>query len=122
MLRSAFAIKKIAILVLVASSFLTLPATIKAEEGSSTPRPFIQKLQNVKQELKEKSATREGERKERMDDLRKAIVSNFFNSMLQRLQAAHDRLAKILTRIETSVAKIKAENPSNDLTNLDAQI
>ncbi len=114
--------KKLAVFVLIASLFAIATTVTKAHDSEDSPKPFIQKLQNVRQEFKEKSATREGERKEKMDDLRKSIVSNFFNIMLKRLQSAQDRLTKIMTRIETRVVKIKSEDPSKDLTKVDAEI
>ena len=64
----------------------------------------------------------ESERKEKITETRKSNATKFFNNMIERLQAAEDRLNKILERIESRIAKIKSENPTKDLTKVDADI
>ncbi len=113
---------KRSIFILAVTLFLINPNLVCAEDSTSSPKPFVQRVQTAREEIKERSATREAERKERLDNLRKSIVTNFFDNMIKRLQAAEDRLNKILTRIESRVAKIKLENPSKDLTKVDADI
>ncbi|HTK03188.1 MAG TPA: CorA family divalent cation transporter [Alphaproteobacteria bacterium] len=94
--------KKVFLSILVSSTFLFTPTFVHAEDAVKSPRPFVQK--------------------EKVSDLRKQIVTNFFNNMVERLQAAEDRLNKILERIESRVAKIKDQNPSKDLTKINNDI
>ncbi len=118
MLKSAFAMKKLISFALATSVLLSFTTLISAEDIVKSPAPLIERVQTTKQT----SATREGERKEKMDELRKQIVTKFFDNMTERLQAAEDRLNKILERIESRVDKIKSENPTKDLTKVDADI
>lgn len=96
--------KKFASVVLAASVFLSFTPLVSAEG----------KFQTARQEVKERSATKEAQRK--------STITKFFNNMVERLQVAEDRLNKILERIESRVAKIKSGNPSRDLTKVDADI
>lgn len=124
MLKSAFAMKKLIAVVLVTSFFVFVPL-VHAEDNSTpsgSPRPFIQRVRDVRQDIKENIASREGQRQTNIAALRKDIVTNFFNMMLGRFEAAQDRLTKILTRIESRVAKIKSADPSKDLTPVDSEI
>ena len=116
--------KKLVAVVLVASFFVFVPL-VHAEDNSTpsgSPRPFIQKIRDVREDIKENIATREGQRKTNIAALRKDIVTNFFNLMFGRFEAAQDRLSKILARIESRVAKIKSADPSKDLTAIDAEV
>lgn len=116
--------KRLITIVLLTLIFITAPTIVHAEDSASSPspRPFFGRLQGVKQQIRQKIATNEGQRKTNMNNLRKEIVTNFFDTMLKRFEAAQDRLTKILARIESRVGKIKTDNPTFDLTNVDAEI
>jgi len=115
--------KKFYSLVIIVVLFAVSTTASFAEGNQSpSPRPFFGKLQGVRQQIREKIATNDGQRKTNIVALRKDIVTNFFDIMFKRFQAAEDRLNGIAARIDSRVSKIKSTNPALDLANIDSEI
>jgi len=73
----------------------------------------------------EKKATIEAKRLELRNenrDERHTKISNLFGVMLKRYEDAIERLNKLVTKIESRLAKIKADDPAKNVTAIETQI
>lgn len=116
--------------VLVLPVFLLVPFSVSAQT-SVRIRQEIESNNEVRQniratvsaEAREKIEEREQKReelRERLEGKRLERITKFFNLIVQRLEAASERLQKLIDRIGDRIAKYKEEKPGADLTQEEA--
>jgi len=105
-------IKKISIvfafLVFIAGVVLK---NVYADNLTPTPTPS-----NRGQQIKDRRASQAA----RLSDLRKSIIQKFFDQMVKRIEAAIERLNKLISRIESRIVKLKGEG--KDTASIESQV
>ncbi|MCX6724856.1 MAG: hypothetical protein NTV20_02025, partial [Candidatus Shapirobacteria bacterium] len=100
---------------ILALSFLFFIASPATAVGTQTATPgattglkknVSQEVSQVKEKIQERVATIEA----RLGARKKEIIRNYFTVMTRRLEAAINRLNRLITRIDSRIAKIEANN------------
>lgn len=120
------------ITLLLLASFLIPASLTYAHEGEDRNNLNIDQTQKNKEKkdlsrmIKQKEADRRQEIKDsvsaKLTEDRKVIITNHWQKLMARLNAAVARLEKLIQRIESRVAAIKENNPQADIDEISTKI
>ena len=94
--------------------------TTFAEEDAS-PSPFRVRKERVETRIENRQEAKE-ERVEKREGQRKENIARYFQKMIARLKATVERLEILISRIESRLVKIAAENPGKDLSAIKTEV
>lgn len=102
--------KKIIFTLFVALFFLILTSPVFAVQEEATQGAGVGKRQAVGQEVKENLQEKIATAQARLIERKKEIIRKYFGRMIIRIEAAINRLNRLITRIESRIVKIETNN------------